>query len=213
MTSLWALSLSAGGVAACALSPDMTYQTFSASWEETTFDSLRAVSPNVVKSTVCALLRQLLNACGKPPLALALTTPHRQTALFVGDDGAPVSDILLHEPLPFPSRDVPDKFAADPATAQCFKMSPLRRLRMRNPAFRLNLPTGLWTLGAYVARYLTDVPADACLPFGVPSSLPDFGDNQRALLDALGLNAHTTFHRIRPCRIFAQIPAHNPISP
>lgn len=213
MTSFWALSLRAGGAAACALSPDMTYHTCSASWEKTTFESLCAVSPNVVQSTVCALLRQLLDTCCEPPLALALSTPHRQTALFVDDYGAPVSDILLHEPLPFPSRDIPGKFADNPATAQCFKMSPLRRLRMRNPAFRLNLPTGLWTLGACIAQYLTDVPADACLPFGVPQSFPDFDDDARlSLLDALGFSSHAIYRRVRPCRPFAQIPAQNPIS-
>lgn len=214
MISLWALSLSAGGAAACALSPDMAHQTCSASWEETTFESLRAVAPKTVQSTVCALLRQLLDTCSEPPLAIALTSPHQQTALFVDTYGAPVSDILLNEPLPFPARDIPDQFAANPASAQCFKMSPLRRLRMRNPAFRLNLPTGLWTLGACVAQYLTDVPADACLPFGVPRAFPDFDDDFRlALFDALGFCEKNTFHRVRTAHPFAKIPANNPISP
>ena len=140
------------------------------------------------------------------PSAIAIVSPHRQTALCIDANGAPLSPIYLDMPLPVARRDVPDRFRNDDILCYAFRASIVRRLRNLSPDESLKPIPGIGTLGAYIAYLLTGHWRDGCDPMGIPDMFWKCGGkNNIELSQALGIDWDASFRSARSLAPFARI--------
>ncbi len=140
------------------------------------------------------------------PLAIALVSPHRRTALCTDANGAPQSPIYLDMPLPVARRDVPDRFRNDDILCYAFRACFVRRLRNMSPEACLKPLPGIGTLGSYIAYLLTGHWRDGCDPLGIPDMFWKCGGrNNIELSQALGIDWDASFRSARSLAPFARI--------
>ncbi len=204
MPEVWSISVTRDGLGACALGLDMIRRDYVARWPMMRVDHVWALDVRTMYWMIAEALAALGEGLpqGEMPLALALSSPDRETACFVDAACQPLSAVYLDAPQVMPRREIPDRYAGAPEAASAYRNSVLRCIQQLRPEFCINEPPGLATIGAMVSFALTGHLADTCIPRGISPDYPDLDTN---IYSAAGVSADCSYERVRCGVPFARI--------
>lgn len=205
MPEIWSIALTREGIGACAMSPDGESRQFSAPWPVAFTHGIRTLEPAVVQRLLAHAL-QSLSENASPPMVIGLCAPDEETAIFMDGAGRCQTPLYWDEPLAMPRREIPAKYASDPALASAYRNSVLRRLQQHSPLLGDRQTLGLLSLGALVAYWLTGHPCSSTQPRGVPVRFPAFEEEDRmAMFEAMGICADCSAQPVKCGHVFARI--------
>ena len=204
MPEVWSISLTHDGLGACALGLDMTRRDYTARWPMVRADRIWSIDVRAMYWIVAEALAALGQGLpeGELPLALAISSPDRETVCFVDGDGQPLSPVYADAPQVMPRREIPERYAGAPEAASAYRNSVLRCIQQIRPEFCIGDAPGIATAGAMVAFALTGHLADTCLPRGISPDYPDLDAN---LWSAVGVRPELSYERVRCGMAFARI--------
>lgn len=203
---IWALALTTDGMSLCAVSPTLEQRRFYAPWPIDESEVVPAIRPVDVVQTLRVAFSAFLADDETAPLALALCTPHRETALCLDKKGFCDGAIYLDMALSIPLHDVPEIYSGDVATRYAYRNSFVRRLRYLKPEESLKAAPGVGTLGSFVAFLLSGHHIDACEPLGIPEIYLDRpGLRTEEIEKALGIDFSISYRSVRTLSPFARI--------